>query len=111
MLLALRLASGGFVLDLQILAQILSDLIYLVAMVVIHLKRSETDQFLYECRTTDSNDKVIRELVSCRARRALSCPHKRSLFSSILTLFLLAVRYSQFEGQDLSCGVRSCRAR
>lgn len=31
-------------------------------MVVIQLKRSETDQFLYECTTKDSNDKVIREL-------------------------------------------------
>lgn len=35
-------------------------------MVVIHLKRSETDGFLYECRTTDSNDAVIRELVRGR---------------------------------------------
>ena len=32
-------------------------------MVVIHHKKTDIDQFLYECRTTDSNDKVIRELV------------------------------------------------
>lgn len=32
-------------------------------MVVIHLKRSETDQFLYECSIADSNDKVTRDLV------------------------------------------------
>jgi hypothetical protein len=31
-------------------------------MVVIHIKRSETDGYLYECSVTDSNDKVIREL-------------------------------------------------
>ncbi len=32
-------------------------------MVVINLKRTEIDQFLYECSINDSNDKVIRELV------------------------------------------------
>lgn len=32
-------------------------------MVVIHYKKTDVDQFLYECRTTDTNDKVIRELV------------------------------------------------
>jgi hypothetical protein len=31
-------------------------------MVVINLKRSETDQFLFECSIADSNDAVIREL-------------------------------------------------
>jgi hypothetical protein len=33
-------------------------------MVVIVLKKSEIDQFLFECRTTDSNDALIRELVA-----------------------------------------------
>jgi len=35
-------------------------------MVVIHIKRSELEQFLYECTTSDSNDKVIRDLVGRR---------------------------------------------
>ncbi len=33
-------------------------------MVVIHHKKTDIDQFLYECRTTDPNDTVIRDLVS-----------------------------------------------
>jgi hypothetical protein len=42
-------------------------------MVVINLKRSETDQFLFECTTGDSNDAVIRELCQiCCLREKLS---------------------------------------
>ena len=31
-------------------------------MVVIHLKKSETDSFLYEATLADTNDKVVRDL-------------------------------------------------
>lgn len=33
-------------------------------MVVIHLKRADNEQFLFNCKTTDSCDDLIRELVS-----------------------------------------------
>lgn len=33
-------------------------------MVVIHVKRTEADQFLYECTCADSNDKIIRDLAN-----------------------------------------------
>lgn len=32
-------------------------------MVLFHIKRTDTDQFLFETRTTESNDEVIRTLV------------------------------------------------
>lgn len=38
-------------------------------MVVIHIKRSETDGFLYECSVTDTNESVIRELCAIHALR------------------------------------------
>ena len=48
-------------------------------MVVIHVKKTETDQFLYVTTCSASNDAVIRELVSCIAcpfaRTALAAPH------------------------------------
>lgn len=38
-------------------------------MVVIHIKRSETDGFLFECSVTDSNDSIIREICAVHALR------------------------------------------
>jgi len=43
------------------------------SMVVIHLKRSEVDQFLYECSIADSNDKVTRDLVCTKSRGRTCC--------------------------------------
>jgi cilia- and flagella-associated protein 298 len=62
-------------------------------MVVIHLKKSEQDQFLYECSIGDSNDKVTRDLVrqttGSRCPRLFPGPGFPNAFSAAFAFFFL----------------------
>lgn len=64
-------------------------------MVVIQVKRTETDAFLYECSIADSNDKVVRELVRPPTWLAL---HSQSI--RLTAQPPSAVPDPQLQGQD-----------